>query len=175
MDTARTTRRRVVEWVRRYLPCEIAGWVGELGGAAATYWLTGSFAAAVVVGTIGASAGYYAAAYVNAVRWSYRARRDRAWPARLLIANFLALRSIAIEFGPAEVIDSVIVRPLLLYAGPFLFGNVLVGWIIGSVVADIAFYGLAIFSYERFTGLLARHQPEPEEAGDARAATVAAA
>lgn len=50
-------RQKVVEWIRRCLPLEIAGWAGELGSAAATYWLTGSFAAAVVVGTIGASVG----------------------------------------------------------------------------------------------------------------------
>jgi hypothetical protein len=33
-----------------------------MGGAAATYGLTGSYAAAVIAATIGASAGYYAAA-----------------------------------------------------------------------------------------------------------------
>lgn len=172
METRR--RRKVVEWVRRYLPLEIAGWVGELGSAAATYWLTGSFAAAVVVGTIGASVGYYATAYVNGVRWSYRAQQGRSWPMRVLIANALSLRSIAVEFGPAEVIDSIIIRPVALYAGPYILGNVAVGWVVGSLVADIAFYVMAIFSYERFTGLLARPQRERAK-DDELDATVAAA
>jgi hypothetical protein len=65
MGSPRRIREKAVEWVRRYLPNELAGWVGELGGAAATYHLTGSYAAAVIAGTIGASAGYYATAYVN--------------------------------------------------------------------------------------------------------------
>ena len=69
-----------MEWVRRYLPCEIAGTVGELGGAAMAYLMTGSLAAAAVTATVGASAGYYAAAYLNAVRWSYRQHAGRRRP-----------------------------------------------------------------------------------------------
>jgi hypothetical protein len=174
MATEGTTRKKIVEWTRRYLPCEIAGWAGELGGAAAIYWLTGSYAAAVVAGTIGASAGYYATAYVNGVRWVSRTLRDRSWPMRVLVANFRALRSIAIEFGPAEVIDSVFVRPVALYAGPYLVGNVALGWVLGSLVADVGFYVLAIFSYERFKRLLAR-RPAVEEVRHGSAAQVATA
>jgi hypothetical protein len=169
------TRRKIVEWTRRYLPCEIAGWVGELGGAAAVYWLTGSFAAAVVAGTIGDCAGYYATAYVNGVRWVSTTLHDRPWPTRVLIANFRALRSIAIEFGPAEVIDSVLIRPVALYAGPYLVGNVALGWVLGSLAADIGFYVLAIFSYERFKSLLAVRRPVGEEVGHGSAAQVAVA
>jgi hypothetical protein len=81
MGTQRRIRHKIFGWLRRYAPNEIAGWVGQLGAAAATFELTGSYAAAVIAATIGASAGYYAAAYFNGVRWSYRAphrRRVRA-------------------------------------------------------------------------------------------------
>ena len=175
MATGGTTRKKIVEWTRRYLPCEIAGWAGELGGAAAIYWLTGSYAAAVVAGTIGASVGYHATAYVNGVRWVSRTLHGRAWPMRALIANFRALRSIAIEFGPAEVIDSVFIRPVALYAGPYLVGNVALGWVLGSLAADVGFYVLAIFSYERFKSLLAVRRPAVEEVGHGSAAQVAVA
>jgi hypothetical protein len=60
--TQRRIRHKLFGWLRRYAPNEIAGWVGQLGAAAATYGLTGSYAAAVIAATIGASAGYYAAA-----------------------------------------------------------------------------------------------------------------
>lgn len=172
------TGSKIVEWIRRYLPNEIAGWVGELGGAWATYHLTGSFAAAVVAGTIGASAGYYATAYVNGVRWSYRSQIGRSRPMRVMVANGLAIRSIAVEFGPAEVIDSILIRPVTLYAGPFLLGNIAVGWVVGSLVADVAFYVMAIFSYERFKGLMVRRQPgQPtsEEAGGGSLPAIATA
>ena len=61
--TVQVVRKKLIEWSRRYLPCEIAGTVGELGGAAVAYVLTGSTAAAAVTATVGASVGYYAAAY----------------------------------------------------------------------------------------------------------------
>jgi hypothetical protein len=155
----RQIRHKIFEWLRRYAPNEIAGWVGQLGAAAATYALTGSYAAAVIAATIGASAGYYAAAYFNGVRWSYRAQAGRSWPMRVLVANGVTARSIAVEFGPAEAIDSVTIRPIALYLGPLVVGNTAVGFVLGSIVADIAFYVMAIFSYERFTKLLARPQP----------------
>ncbi|MCX5045205.1 hypothetical protein OG921_18730 [Aldersonia sp. NBC_00410] len=146
--------RKLVEWVRRYLPCEIAGTVGELGGAAIAFQITGSLAAAALVATIGALVGYYAAAYLAAVRIASRSHPSLHPVRRALVANALALRSVAVEFGPAEVLDSLIVRPLAYYLGPILFGSTVVGWIFAKLVADIGFYVLAIFSYERFHRLL---------------------
>jgi hypothetical protein len=175
MDSTRTTRQKLMEWVRRYLPCEIAGTVGELGGAVVAYMLTDSLAVAALTATIGASAGYYAAAYGSAVRWAYRECSHRQWAARIMVANLIALRSVAIEFGPAELIDSIAIRPLAYYFGPLLFDNVIVGWIFGKVLSDIGFYVLAIFSYERFKGLLAVRPPIFEEADDDAVSAIAAA
>jgi hypothetical protein len=174
MGTDRSTRQKLLEWGRRYLPCEIAGTAGELGGAGLAYMMTGSIAAAAIVATIGASAGYYAAAYTAAVRTTYANHRHLPWLPRLLTANALALRSVAIEFGPAEVIDTLLIRPLAYYLGPLLFGGMVAGWIFAKVVADIGFYVLAIFSYERFRGLLAVRRPVAEEADDGSPSTVAA-
>jgi hypothetical protein len=165
----------VREWVRRYLPCEIAGTVGELGGAAVAYLATGSLAAAAITATIGASGGYYAVAYVSALRWSYRGNDDRRWPSRVLVSSLFALRSVAVEFGPAELIDSVAVRPVAFYVGPLIFHNTIAGWIFGKLVSDVAFYLLAISSYERFKGLLVRAQPTAEEVADESVSTSAAA
>jgi hypothetical protein len=163
MEASRTTRQKLMEWLRRYLPCEIAGTVGELGGAAAAYLLTGSLAAAALAATVGAAVGYYAAAYTSAVRWAYRDQSDRRAVARIAIANLYALRSVTIEFGPAELIDSIAIRPLAYYLGPLMFDNLIGGWIFGKLVSDIGFYVLAIFSYERFKGLLAVRRQSIEE------------
>ena len=171
VTTGGQTANKLREWVRRYLPCEIAGTVGELGGAAVAYLATGSLAAAAITATIGASAGYYAAAYITALRWSYRGHEHRHWPSRVLVSNLLALRSVAIEFGPAELVDSVAVRPLAFYVGPLMFGNVIAGWMCGKLISDLAFYGCAIFSYERFKDLLAQRTEEvPDESIEAIAA-----
>ena len=127
VNIRRRIGRKSSEWLRRYLPNEIVGTVGELGGAGVAYLMTGSFAAAAIAGTVGASVGYYAVAYGTAVRWCYAAQYDRAWPVRVLIANLLALRSVVVEFGPAEGIDSLVVRPLTYYVGPIVLGNALLG------------------------------------------------
>ncbi len=146
-----------------------------MGGAAVAYLATGSLAAAAITATIGASAGYYAAAYVSAVRWTYRGHDDRRWPSRVLVSSLLALRSVAVEFGPAELIDSLAIRPVAFYVGPLIFHNTIAGWIFGKLVSDLAFYVLAIFSYERFKGLLVRAQPRAEEVTDEYVSTSAAA
>lgn len=172
MDGART---RIGEWVRRYLPCELAGTVGELGGAALVYLATHSLAAAAVAATVGASGGYYAAAYLSALRWSYRDQAHRCALTRLTVAALLALRSVVIEFGPAELIDSIAVRPLAFYLGPTLFGNVAAGWVFGKVVSDVAFYTCAVLSYERFKVFLAQRVPLIREGEGESAATRSAA
>lgn len=175
MEARHSTRQKLMEWVRRYLPCEIAGTVGELGGAAVAYLLTGSVAAAAITATVGASVGYYAAAYTSAVRWAYREHGHRPAVTRLVVANLFAFRSVAIEFGPAELIDSIAIRPLAYYVGPLLFGSLAVGWIFGKLVSDVGFYVLAIFSYERFKGVLAgRGEPIGEAGGESVSAVAAA-
>jgi hypothetical protein len=153
VKTGGQPKSKLREWVRRYLPCEIAGTVGEFGGAAVAYLTTGSLAAAAITATVGASAGYYSTAYVSALRWSSEESRGR-WPSRVLMANLLALRSVAVEFGPAELIDSVAVRPVAFYVGPLMFHNMAAGWIFGKLVSDLVFYLCAILSYERFKDLL---------------------
>jgi hypothetical protein len=175
VKTGGKSAKKLREWIRRYLPCEIAGTVGELGGAAVAYLATGSLAAAAITATIGASAGYYAAAYVGALRWSYRDRAHRPWPSRVLVSNLVALRSVTVEFGPAELIDSLAVRPVAFYVGPSLFDSPVAGWIFGKLVSDLAFYLFAIVSYERFKNVLVRAQPRDEEVRDDDVATVEAA
>jgi len=163
------------EWIRRYLPCEIAGTAAEFGGAAIAYLSTGSLAAAAITATIGASAGYYAAADVSALRWSTLGQDHRRWPSWVLMSNLLALRSVAVEFGPTELIDSLAIRPVAFYVGPLIFDNTIGGWIFGKLVSDVAFYLFAVSSYERFSGLLVRAHPEAEEVNDESVSPIAAA
>ena len=133
-------------------------------------------AAAAITATIGASVGYYAAAYTSCGAVGVpRVQTDRVGDARSSVANLFAFRSVAIEFGPAELIDSIAIRPLAYYLGPMIFGNVVVGWIFGKLVSDIGFYALAVFSYERFNGLLAGRRPTIEEVDGEPVPAVAAA
>ena len=169
MKTGGIAGNKLREWIRRYLPCEIAGTAAEFGGAAIAYLSTGSLAAAAIAATIGASAGYYAAAYVSALRWSTLGQDHRRWPSRVLVSNLLALRSVA------ELIDSLAIRPGAFYVGPLIFHNTIGGWIFGKLVSDVAFYLFAVSSYERFSGLLVRAHPKAEEVNDESVSPIAAA
>lgn len=175
MDYSSSGRRKIAAWVRRYLPCEIAGTVGELGGAGILFVLTESFAAAAVGGTIGASVGFYAIAFGSAARLSYATQTHRRWPVRFAAANGLALRSVAIEFGPAELVDSLAVRPLAYYLGPVLVDTAMLGWIGAKVFSDLAFYAFAVVSYERFNRLLACRGEHREKVDDEPVTTARAA
>ena len=72
-------------------------------------------------------------------------------------------------------IDSVAVRPVAFYLGPLILDNTIGGWIFGKLVSDLAFYLIAIVSYERFKALLVRAEPSAEEVTDGSVSTVEAA
>ena len=61
------------------------------------------------------------------------------------------------------MVDSLVVRPVLIYAAPLMLDNVVLGWIVGGFIADVAFYVFAICSYERFKGMLAVRRPRVKE------------
>jgi hypothetical protein len=155
-------RDRVREWIRRYLPYEMISTACELGGAALAYTLTDSLAAAAVVGTLGAVIGYYATALITAVQLVYHQQDQRVGPMRIVVSILLALRSITVEFGPAECADTFGVRPLTYYLAPTILGNVIGGWVAAKLVSDAVFYLCAVISYEKFGGLIVRRD------GDAR-------
>ena len=56
-----------------------------------------------------------------------------------------------------------------------LFDNVVAGWVFAKLVSDIGFYAIAVFSYERFNGLLAGRRQTSEEVDGESVPAVAAA
>lgn len=60
----------------------------------------------------------------------------------------LLLRNLIFEFGYPAVLDFFFIRPFCMYWMPILTGNYVTGIILGKIVADSIFYGLAILNYE---------------------------
>lgn len=85
-----------------------------------------------VVGTAGEVGAFYA---VMGTRELSRRGGLSALPA--------AVRDLAVEFGPAEALDSLLLRPFLLYAGISLSGHPALGALLGKLAADVVFYSLA--------------------------------
>lgn len=142
-------KRKLREWLRRYLPAEITGTITALFGATLGHALSGgSLVVAAYAGTIGENIGYYGYFAVKESMRHYRAHAHHATARRIMVSGLKTVRDMMVEFGPAELLDSFIVRPLLMYLGPQLVGHFQVGIFAGKVAADVIFYSLAIIGYE---------------------------
>jgi ornithine decarboxylase len=147
---------RVREWIGRYLVAELAGLTTALLAAiAVTSWDPDRLAIAAYASALGEGVGFYAGFLI--VRYL---REEVDGPPRRRIAVIVA--AAVVEFGPAEIVDTVLIRPAAMFLASLATGNVIVGVLIGKVAADIVFYGLAITSYEvlvrRFLHRFRRHR-----------------
>ena len=147
--------RHVRGWARRYLPAEIAGLVTALAAALVAFRMSGSAASAALAGTAGEALGYYGTIGIRDLRRHRRAGGVGRWQALARTG-----RDAAIEFGPAEIVDTLLVRPGLMFAGPLVTGSLIVGTLVGKVAADIVFYAFAISGYEVRTRVFADPPPE---------------
>jgi hypothetical protein len=141
-------RRKLREWFGRYLPAEILGTLTALAAAWTVHAASDSLISAAVAGTIGESLGFYGCmavreAFRNDARQCHHGRGRRLW-----LTGSRTVRDLLIEFGPAELVDTVLVRPLFMYLMPSLLDNFTVGILLGKLAADVVFYSLAIGAYE---------------------------
>jgi hypothetical protein len=101
---------------------------GRAGRPGGSPWI------AALCGSLGESVGYYGVILIRDVR---EARRLGAKPWRVL-------PGMAVEFGPGELLDTFVVRPALMTAGPLLTGGLTVGTIAGKLAADVVFYAVVV-------------------------------
>ena len=150
-------RSRVKDWVRRYGFAELAGILTALAAA----WIADALGAPTVivayVATAGENAGFYAVIITRQVA------ADR----RIAIAAGESyhtggvgrtMRDLLLEFGPAEMLDSFLFRPLAMGLGVRFIGRD-VGVIAGKLVADVTFYLPVIVTYELRRQLRRRLHP----------------
>ncbi|GGJ94370.1 hypothetical protein GCM10010123_25260 [Pilimelia anulata] len=140
------TRSKLLEWFRRYLPAEVFGTATAVLAGVLAYRVTGEFAAAAAAGAVAENVGYYGWFAVRETRRHLALLRHA--PRRRRRAAGRAARDLLIEFGPAEALDSLLVRPALMYAGAYLVAPVAAGLLAGKLAADLVFYGCAILGYE---------------------------
>jgi hypothetical protein len=58
------------------------------------------------------------------------------------------ITNIVMEFGPAGIIDGLLLRPFFMYVFPTVLRNFTLGIFIGKIAGDITFYLFVILSYE---------------------------
>jgi len=134
LAAAAPSRATLSEWLWRYLPLEIIATITALMGAGLVSLVTSNQVALAFAGTWGENIGFY----------GYAAWRDyRTHQGFLRLAGHML-----VEFGPAEALDSFVVRPACMYLGQQMTGSLGWGIALGKIAADVVFYVLVIASYE---------------------------
>ncbi len=140
-------KHKIREWLRRYGPSEIIGTVAALVAATATMLVTQNSIAAAFAGTWGENAGYYGSMLYSESRKDHH--KHKAAGTNYGLKGFSkTLHGIAIEFGPAEILDSFAVRPFCMFLFPKIISNFQFGIFAGKLAADIVFYIPTIAIYE---------------------------
>ncbi len=124
---------RISEWFHRYAVAEVVGLVCALVAGIVAGRTAGAGAAAIAA-TLAEGVGFYGVILLREVR-----RHGPHWR---------VARGLVVEFGFAEVADTLLVRPLAIYGAALLAGDTMAGVLIGKVAADVFFYGAAIAGYE---------------------------
>ena len=138
---------RVREWLHRYGPAELFSLLATVGAAVGTEHLRGSGAAVALAATWAGNVAYFGLILGQDVRHTRRALRaqGRAYSLRTFGRN---VRALAVEFGAAEALDSLLIRPALMYWLPLWLHSVPRGVLVAKFAADVTFYVPAIIGYE---------------------------
>lgn len=101
----------------------------------------------VLAGTWGENLGFYGTIIIQEIILSKR--KLKTTEQKYLWTAFLKdLRNIFIEFGPAEALDSLLIRPATMYLGLNWFKNLQLGILSGKIMADLIFYIPTVIIYE---------------------------
>jgi hypothetical protein len=146
----RDVRRKLRSWAGRYLPAELLGTLAALAAAWTAHAASDSMASAAIAGAVGEGLGFYGCVAVRELRY----QRDVGTRTRRWRTGMATVQTMLIEFGPAELVDSLLTRPLLMYLLPGLLHDLTAGIVAGKLAADVVFYGIAIAAYE-----LRQHYP----------------
>ncbi len=139
-------KHKCTEWIKRYWLPETIGTVFAYLGYFIIYKLTNSEIAAAFGGTWGENLGFYGTVITREIiqdkKWLNE--NGEKYNLKAITKTFAKLAS---EFGPAEYLDSFVIRPLTIGLGAKYLGQT-VGILAGKLTADILFYISAIISYE---------------------------
>jgi hypothetical protein len=138
--------RKLVEWLKRYGLPEAAGITTAYAGYLLTHAATASLVAASYGGALGENVGYYGVIVTRELHGDAGTARRTGQPYRWrgVLATF---RNLFVEFGLAEFLDSILLRPLAFGLCTHYLGAGL-GVVVGKLIADVTFYVPAIAFYE---------------------------
>lgn len=135
--------KKVFHYLKRYGLAELAGGAFVLLISSLVYHFTRNKIAAAYAGTIGENIGFYGMIIGGDIIAAKKRSENWNWKHVAPV-----LKNVLVEFGGAEFLDSLVVRPGLLYLGTSLIKKYQLGALAGVVAADIVFYAMAVLSSE---------------------------
>jgi hypothetical protein len=144
-------RDRYLVWLRRYLPAELLGLPAALLGGWAGSALADNLAAAAIGATWAEVVGYYLVVIARDLRANARFG--------LVRGGLVTARNALLEFGPAQLLDSLVIRPAALFAGMTFIPDLITGILVGKLIADLVFYVPTVIAFELRTRLLPARPP----------------
>ncbi|MEO8863152.1 MAG: hypothetical protein ABI354_02405 [Candidatus Saccharimonadales bacterium] len=142
------TKHKFKEWLHRYLIAELLGTLLALGFAYISFVHTHSYIIAAAAGLLGEGIGFYGYFITAELVVNGKAYRSMPLLKRLSSIIYRSSTNLLVEFAPAEVIDTIFVRPFLMYYAPQHLKPYALGFIVGKFAADGIFYIFAISGYE---------------------------
>ncbi len=140
-------KKKISKWIERYLPAEIVGTFSAIFFAIAVHALTKNEILSAIAGTWGENLGFYSIMIIRDIKLTKKTYRQKGKHYGFL--SFLAnIRDIILEFGPSEILDTMFIRPSMMYIFPKVIGDRFMGVFAGKIAADIIFYIPAIISYK---------------------------
>ena len=136
------SRRICAAWLRIYGGPEVAGLLAAAVAFGLVHVNGGPLLASALLGSWAedvAFVGYFA---IRAAREQSQHHKHQHWVKYYLFTFGSAFGSLLIELGPAEATDKF-VRPALLYEIPHRLHNLVAGFILAKLAADIVYYILA--------------------------------
>lgn len=132
--------------MRRYGLAEIAGIATALAGSFLVHAFTDSEIAAAYGATLGENVGFYGLIVTRELLTAHRlAHADgKRYDSRGLLRTGASLM---FEFGAAELLDTLLIRPAAMGFGTIYLGREW-GVIAGKLAADVTFYIPVILAYE---------------------------
>lgn len=140
-------KSKFIEWIKRYGPPEIVATITAVLGASTAFFITKNSIVTAYAGTICENLGFYITIIIIDVSKSIVHHKNNVlkYGARAFLKD---VRNLILEFGPAEFLDTLVIRPALMFIFPKIIGNLAIGIFIGKITADITFYLPTIIAYE---------------------------
>jgi hypothetical protein len=140
-------KQKIFEWIKRYGLAEILSLSSTVFASWITFEYTQSQIKMALAATWAGNISYFGTILIQDI---FEAKSQLKSVGKQYTSEtfFKNARALFVEFGIAEVFDTFLIRPTLLYYFPIWLGNLSLGVIVAKFAADITFYVPAIISYE---------------------------